>query len=250
MKLYTLALFASAITLCSCKKLFNKDSCKPENEISQLTITTNSPVVTGWPIYLSATPTMTNLFHWSGPHGWEKDYQVYASNANEQEILNASFADSGTYKLELKNSEGCVESRGFANVKVIAPPAPPCTVTNNSSTSSVIGVGGTTYPFVNFSSSTYYIAQAIGSGQTLYFYFIGNVPPKPGVYKTAGYTPTKDTEVGCWISVFPHDFINQQGQDVYVNLVGGKTQVSFCNANFSNPLGSTIPKISARITQP
>ena len=250
MKLCTLVVVFLVVLFSSCKKTANNNGCLPESSIRQITITTNSPVVEGWPIYFSSTATMASMFHWSGPNGWDINYQYYASDANEQQKLNATFADSGTYKLELRNSDGCVESRGFATVKVIPAPNPPCTVANNSSTSNVVGVGGNTYTYINFSaSSSYYIAQASGGGETLYFYFQGNVPPKPGVYKTSGYSPGKETEVGCWISVFPYDFINQQGQDVYVTKVNGKTQISFCNCVFSNPLGSSVIKISARVTQ-
>lgn len=243
------ALFLLGYCFSACQKI-KTDTCKPESQITRFTITTNSPVVEGWPIYLSTTATMGSLFHWSGPNGWDINYQYYSSSANEQQRLNATFADSGEYKLELRNTEGCIDSRGFATVKVIPAPLPPCTVANNSSTSNVVGVGGNTYTYINFSPSTYYVVQASGGGETLYFYFQGSVPPKPGVYKTSGYAPTTETQVGCWISNYPYDFINQPGQDVYVNKVNGKTQVSFCNCVLSNPLGSTVIKVSARITQP
>jgi hypothetical protein len=230
----------------SCKKTGNGNCPDP----TDITITTNSPVVLGWPIYVSSTATMSYMYHWTGPNGWDINYNFYASDAYSQQRLNATYADSGLYKLELRNSDGCVVERGTTTIKVIAAPAPPCSITNNSSTSNIIGVGGVTYTNIYFTPSTFYAVQGTGGGQSITMYFQGNVPPKPGVYKTSGYAPTKDTEVGCWITASPYDFINQAGQDVYVNLVGGKTQISFCNCNFTNPLGSTIPKISAKITQP
>lgn len=251
MKQYILFLLLFSVIFNSCRKSgTTSDGCLVSNTVPSIAITSNSPVVEGWPIYVSTTATMANMFHWTGPNGWDINYQYFSSNANEQQRLNASFADSGLYRVELRNSDGCVEYRGSVNVKVIPAPQPPCTLTNNTSTSSVVGVGGSTYPNIYFQSSTFYTVQASTYGESLTFYFIGNTPPKPGVYKTAGYAPTKETEVGCWITVSPYDFINQSGQDVYVTKVNGKTQVSFCNCTFTNPLGPTKPKISAKIVQP
>lgn len=251
MKQHILLLIASIVFFSSCEKDGTDGSgCIPASAVQQVTITSNSPVVEGWPIYLSTTATMGNMFHWTGPNGWDINYSYFSSDANSQQRLNASFADSGLYKVELRNADGCVEYKGSVNVKVIAAPQAPCTLANNTSTTTLIGVGGSTYTNIYFQSSTYYTVQAVAPGESITFYFTGNVPPKPGIYKTAGYGPTKETEVGCWISKFPYDFINEVGQDVYVTKVNGKTIVSFCNCTFTNPISATKPKISAKIVQP
>jgi hypothetical protein len=164
----------------------------------------------------------------------------------------ASYSDSGTYKLEVKQAE-CLEAKGTVQIKVIPPPTAPCSVTNNTSTSSVVGVGGDTYSSVSFSNNivTAYPAGSISNG-ALRFRFWGNVPPKPGKYKTNGGTFSDvEKEVACWIGYFPAtDFICKVGQDVYVTMVNGKMQVSFCSCGFTNPLGSSIITISAKVTQP
>jgi hypothetical protein len=240
-------LVSIVIIFISCKKMGNGNDC---GAAQQVVVTSNSPVIEGWPIYLSTTATMGDMFHWTGPNGWDINYQFYASDANSQQRANATLADAGLYKVDLRNADGCVEYSGSVDVKVIPAPSAPCSLTNNTSTTTVVGVGGSTYTNIYFQSSTYYTVQATTPGESLTFYFIGNVPPKPGIYKSSGYGPTNETEVGCWISKFPYDFINEPGQDVYVTRVNGKTQVAFCNCTFTNPLGSTKPKISAKIVQP
>jgi hypothetical protein len=248
----TVYFFLFALTTCSlfsCLKPAGDDNACPPT--TAVTITTNSPVIVGWPLTLSTADDMSFLYKWSGPNGFNVDYNYHSSTAYLQGKLVTTMADAGVYRIERRYSDGCVFDTGSVVVQIINPPLPPCTVTNNSSTSNVIGVGGVPYGNLYFTGGGgIYTVQGTGGGQSITFHFNGNTPPKPGVYKTSGYFAMDEATVGVYITASPYDFINNSGQDVYVNLVGGKTQVQFCNATFSNPLGSTVIKISAKLTEP
>jgi hypothetical protein len=230
----------------SCEKLSEKEPC----ELKNIQISSNSPVIEGWPIYLSTRPSQTERFNWAGPNG-----QITTQGAqNDIQVLNAKLSDSGSYSLTIMNTFGCTEYSGTTFIKVISPPAAPCSITNNTSTSTVIGVGGNNYTYVSFTnnSATAYPYVA-SSNEALQFRFFGNTAPKPGLYKTNGsiYSLDKENEVGCYISTFPaSNFVNKEGQDVYVTRVNGKLQIAFCDCQFTNPVGTAVIKISARITQP
>jgi hypothetical protein len=232
--------------LSSCDKISDKEPCI----LKDIEVTTNSPVIEGWPIYLSTRPSQTESFNWQGPNG-----KITTSGAqNSIQVLNAAFSDSGIYKVELTNTFGCLEYTRSTIIRVIPAPFAPCTVTNNTSTSTVIGVGDESYTYVSFTNNIAIGYPNIASSyNTLIFNFFGNAIPKQGVYKTTGgmYSLNKETEVGCFINAFPTTyFINKEGQNIYVNKVNGKLQISFCNADFTNPIGTSAIKISAKITEP
>ena len=233
--------------LSSCFKISDKEPC----DLKDIEVTTNSPVIEGWPIYLSARPSQTESYNWVGPKG-KISPQGYEQNSIQ--VLNSTYADSGIYKLELTNTFGCLEFSRSTLIKVIPPPLAPCVVTNNSSTSTVVGVGGTNYTYVSFSNNVANAYPVVSSSENaLNFRFYGNVTPKPGVYKTTQSINIIDNEnqVGCWIRKFPlYEFICLERQDVYVNKVNGKLQISFCNAQFTNPIGTSVIRISAKITEP
>lgn len=229
----------------SCEKFSDKEPC----ELKNIQITSNSPVIEGWPIYLSTRPSQTERFNWAGPKG-----QITTQGAqNDIQVLNSKLSDSGSYSVIVTNTFGCTEYNGNTFVKVVPPPSAPCNIANNTSTSSVIGIGDNTYTYVSFTNNTAIAYPYLGSGsQALQFRFFGNTAPKPGLYKTSGglYSLDKENEVGSYISAFPNDFVNKQGQDVYVTRVNGKLQIAFCNCQFTNPLGSSVIKITAKITAP
>ncbi len=235
--------------LFSCKKIENPSDICPAAAV--VDISSNSPVIEGWPLTLTTADDFSFLYKWTGPNGWEIDYTFHSSDAYLQGKLVTTMADAGIYKVQRRYSDGCVFDEGSTTVEIIAPPPPPCSITNNSSTSNVIGVGGVTYSNLYFTGGGgIYTVQSSSGGQTITFHFNGDAAPKPGIYKTSGYFATDEKTVGVYITASPYDFINNSGQDVYVNKVNGKTQVAFCNCTFSNPLGSTIIKISAKLTEP
>jgi hypothetical protein len=258
MKNNILTLFFISILFASCKKttVENDDSTTPGancGKIENASISTNSPVVVGWPIEISASSNLYGIYKWVSPVGSSLEQSGFISSYTYAYYKNvASFSDSGTYKLEVKIS-GCVQDTGTVKIKIIPPPTAPCNITNNTSTSNIIGVGGDTYTYRDFTNNVVTAYPNIASSEgALHFSFWGNAAPKPGKYKTNGSTfSTVETEVGCWLSYFPgRQFINKVGQDVYVNIVNGKMQISFCNAEFTNPIGTSIIRISTKITQP
>lgn len=247
--LRTVFFMMGIVSFVSCKKVTTPAvDCPPASTVG---ITTNSPVIVGWPLTLTTADDFSFLYKWTGPNGWEIDYNYHASDAYIQGKLVTTMADGGVYKVQRRYSDGCVFDEGTTTVEIIAPPPPPCNIPNNSSISNVVGVGGVTYSNLYFyGGGGIYTVQSTAGGETITFHFNGDTAPKPGIYKTSGYFATDEKTVGVYITASPYDFINIGGQDVYVNLVNGKTQVAFCNCNFTNPLGSTVIKISAKLTEP
>jgi hypothetical protein len=240
--------------LFSCVIIFIFISCKKDincGDTYNIQISTNSPVIVGWPIYLNTTSDEANLFHWTGPNGWDVNYEIHSTDASSQQKAIANLADAGLYKVELRSSEGCIIFRGTTNVQVIPPPAAPCTITNNSCSSNTTGFSVNNYTYINFSNNESTVeASGSSNNQVLKFRFKRNQIPKPGIYKSSGYSSDDDVNVGCWISAFPNDFMCQPNQSIYVNRINGKLQVAFCNLEFSNPIGSSILKVSAKVTNP
>lgn len=239
------------IIIPSCQK--SSANCPDALSVS---IQYNGPVVEGWPLILTANVQSTAyLYKWTGPNGWKQEYETYASDAYLQERQNISFADAGEYKLQLVNTDGCVEYEGTINVEVIAAPSPPCNISANSSISSAAGVGE--YYFTNryFSPSSghYLISGSEGGagGDYMRFAFLGESLPLPGVYKTGGYFGMEPGKVGLYVSSGTYDFVANQGHNVYVSKVNSKIEVSFCSLVFNNPLSPSHPiTISAKIVQP
>jgi hypothetical protein len=235
--------------LVSCSK---PDKC---SDPLSLTIDNNGPVYPGWPLYLEAdVRSSAYLYKWSGPNGWKKDYQSYASDAYYQQILNMTTAEAGEYKLRLINTEGCIAYEGTTTVQVLPAPTVPCSVTANTSTSSVAGVGG--FSFVNPSfqpGGSYYFVYGsqVVNGPFMRFAFLGNTPPLPGVYKTSGFFSINPGDVGLYIETVTYQFVANPDQTVYVNKVNNKLEVTFCSVKFNNPINPANPiTISAKIVQP
>jgi hypothetical protein len=255
MKTNILALFLLFALFTSCKKTSTAEDDTTPNCVAPYiaSIATNSPVVVGWPIDISTSNNMYGYYTWFSPSGGTLEQKGFTSSSFYGYYKSAaSFSDSGTYRLEVKIN-GCLQDSGNFKIKIIAPPTPPCTTTNNTSTSNVIGVGGDTYTSRDFNNNVITAYPSIGSSEgALHFSFWGNTAPKPGKYKTNGSTFSGvETEVGCWLTYFPgRQFINKANQDVYVNMVNGKMQISFCSCGFTNPIGASAITISARITQP
>ena len=255
MKYISFLLAVCTITLVSCTKSNvssntnnngnNNNNCPTTYSTS---LTSNSPVIVGWPLELTTNDDMSYLFNWAGPNGFSIDYSYYASNAGEQGIAVTSFADSGVYTVQLLTPDGCVAYEGTTDVQIVPAPSAPCNLPENSSISNVIGVGGLTYDGVTFNGNAI-SGYNSASQETLYFNFNGSSLPTPGVYTTSGYYAMNDTTVGCYFDDFPDDFLLNNGL-VYVTSVNGKLQVSFCNCSVSNPLGGVQIYASASLTQP
>ncbi len=242
----TLILASVFLTTLSCKK--NQECSDPE----LITLTASTPVYEGWPLYLTTQSGSEYSYTWNGPNGWHKESSY--SNMNGTEVIDSMTSEkAGRYVVELKDGK-CIVKRGIVDVAISPVPTPPCSIANNSSTTNLGGVGGVTYTYINCGSSgSTYTVQASAGTQAITFNFDGDHPPLPGVYKTeAGYYPSWDSKnkVAVYIGTGFQDFIIKQDYDVYVNKVNGKTVISFCNAGFSNPVGSTNIVISAKVTLP
>ena len=233
----------SLVFFSSCSK---GGGCEPP---SPITINHNGPVVEGWNLNLQSDyVTSEYIYKWSGPNGWTA--QTSGSDANLVSIENITAAGSGEYKVQLVK-KGCVEYEGKVDIEVIAPPAPPCTLAANTSTSTVAGVGGYSFSSRSFgASSGHYMVDAGEGGDEIRLSFVGNTPPIPGTYKTNGYWGLEPGKVGLYISAGVYDFVANPDQTVYVTKVNNKLEVSFCTVRFNNPLGSAVINISARIVQP
>jgi hypothetical protein len=190
---------------------------------------------------------MSYTYRWTGPNGFLVNYDYYSSSAYSQGKLTTVLADSGVYKVEMIDAEGCVAREGTALVKIISTPAPPCSLPANASVAVTGFLGGSSFtPYVIGGN----YVEAHGNGETLKLNFDINITePKPGIYKSSGYFARNEKEVGVWIKVGFTDFLSM-GQDVYVSTVGGKLDISFCSHVFSNPVSSTPLKVSARIVEP
>jgi hypothetical protein len=238
----------SLVALPSCIK--NTSQCPPTEH--SITIETNSPVIEGWNLELKAPDqTMEYKYRWTGPDGWTQHYTYMSSEANQQERLNVTAAAAGEYKLVLVTADGCVEYVGSTIVEVIPAPVAPCTVAANTSTSSVVGVGGQAFTSRYFAQeSGHYMVTAGAVGESMVLSFHGNGELVPGVYKTNGYWGLEYGKVGLYINVSPYEFVAHPDQTVYVNKVNNKLEVSFCSLKFNNPLSPANPiTISAKIVQ-
>jgi hypothetical protein len=234
------------ITLFSCKK--EKEEC---GVIITSTIDSNGPVIVGYPIEISTTSYDGRYSTWRTPSGGTLEEAGFIQIGNEKYRKEvASYSDSGIYKVELFY-RSCAQYAGSTLIKVTAPPLPPCNVANNTSTSTVVGVGGNAYSYVYITNNGSSIS-ASGNNETLNLRFPNNVRPRNGIYITSGASgPTQSTtEVSCWISSGAYNFANQAGQSIYVNTINGKMQIGFCNSLFTNPLGTSIIRISAKLTEP
>lgn len=234
------------VVLSSCEK--KSDGCPAP---SPITIKNNGPIVAGWPLQLEAEFQSTSyLYHWTGPNGWEKHYQTYASDAYLQERTNMTTADAGVYKLQLIQGD-CIKYEGTINIEVKAAPLPSCNIAANTSTSSVAGIGDMSFSYRNSAASSgTYIMTGSEPGQSMKISFLGDVPPLPGTYKTNGYWPFSPGKVGLYITSNTYDFVANPDQTVYVNKVNNKLEVTFCGVRFNNPLGSPNPiTISAKMVE-
>lgn len=243
-----------SVSLFSCQKNSSGNNCPAPSSVE---ILNNGPVTEGWNLHLQASFQSTGyLYNWYGPNGFKVEYSYYANDAYLQERQGVTSKDAGEYKLQLKNTDGCIEYEGTVQIEVVPAPTPPCNVTANTSISSVAGVGDYTFNNHSFSSTNdfYYVTGSeTVPGDYMRFAFLGSNPPLPGVYKTSstGTFGTVPGTVGLYIETVTSQFVAHPNQNVYVNKVNNKLQVSFCSLLFNNPISPSHPiTISTKLTQP
>jgi hypothetical protein len=246
MKFKNILFFVTIVLLLSCEKT-NDNPCEAPDTISMIN---NGPKIIGWPIEISVSSYSGN-YKWVSPNGGTMEQAGFVSigsNAYRKDVT--TYADSGLYRIEIRN-EDCLEYIANTQVKLTAAPLAPCSSSNNTSTSTVGGVGGTTYTNISFGNNGNNIQASGANGETLNIQFAGTIKPREGKYTTtAGSGTLSSFQVSCWITKFPYDFNDMSGQDMFVNNVNGKMQISFCSNQFTNPLGSSVIKVSGKIVEP
>jgi hypothetical protein len=239
--------FATILALFfSCEK-DNSSNCEAPDTIPMIN---NGPKIVGWSLEISAG-SYGGTYKWITPSGGTMEQAGFVSTGTHSYRKDATnYNDSGLYRIEVKDDDGCLEYIASTQVKIITPPVAPCNIPTNSSTTTLGGVGGTNYSNISFGNNGNNILAMGANGETLNIRFAGVGKPREGRYTTVYGGTTSLFHASCTITKFPYDFNDMEGQDIYVNTINGKMQVSFCNNQFTNPLSSSIIRISAKITEP
>lgn len=250
-----LPVFFVTISFCSCKKSSDENTCAPT---VVLNITGPGTVTQGWNAVLSIAYAEPNYTYFaSGPNGWSVQLsgrQVIKTNMQLQ--------DAGTYFIRSYNSQNCMMQEGSHAVTVTTIQNAPCegTLTNNSSTTNFPGLSSFNYSSVTFtpditnskSTVTGLTAAPIPANTYLALIFSGTNIPKPGKYKTiyAYNAAGVEDEVAVHFNDGTTNklYLSAVGQDVYVTLVNGKTQICFCNLAVSYTISGIPYYISGKIT--
>lgn len=224
-----------AFIFMSCNKSSDNNSCPGT---SNTTIYTNHSV-----IYDGATLSMStslpgsnpNTFQWTGPGNWTSNQQIVVRT-------NMQSQDAGVYTIKVYNFNNCLIYTGSSNIQVTPAPPPPCTVTNNTITSTPFGIvnynfpsGISTYPY----QSNYYYTGVTATNDRIDISFSGSHIPYPGIYRSVILLPAQEDYVYIVINTSTGtQYRSKGGDDLYVNNVGGKMVVTFCNFtmyDFGNP---------------
>jgi len=220
--------------------------------VQTVTINQNGPVVAGWPLRLEAdVQNGKYIYKWSGPNGWSKQYDRYTSGAYVQDFEGVFPVDAGEYKLQLLNTDGCVEYDGSTLVNVTSTPL--CNTAANTSTSSIVGLGN-----FNFSTRTFiagnghYVMTGAETvpGDYMAIVFPSIALPQLSIYETGAQMGTEAGKVGLFISVGGSTYLANPGQPVFVTRVNNKIEIAFCSVQFENLNPANPLIISAKIVEP
>lgn len=237
--LHSLAIL-SGLSFVAC----NKDSCKT-SKISSASLSYEKPLYKGFPLRLYTESSTSYFYRFRGPNHLD----INTSNESTYYVHSSTDADTGFYTVQISNND-CVIKDGKVRVVFDTPPAPPCAIANNTSTTNTVGIGGVSYGYVSMDlfGSPKIVGQA--SNQSLHIQFQHDFTPKPGVYNsTMDNSPDAPNEVYVYI-IKSQTYVMLSGTSVYINEVNGKLQVSFCNADFSYSTSSPNVTISAKLTVP
>lgn len=221
----------------------DKNECKHKN-IKQVSLTYEKPLYKGFPLLLNAEAGSNYYYRFRGPNNLDLNN---SNNFSYYKHVSTS-EDEGFYAVQISNND-CVIGEGKVNVVFDTPPAPPCSVANNSSTTNLIGIGGVNYGYISYSNMSYPTLTGSANDQSLTFRFAHEFTPLPGVYTSVDGNPQKNNEVLVYITK-NQIFYMYSGYKIYINEVNGELHVSFCSANFTNPIGSSTITISAKLARP
>jgi|GEM_PF-3004619 len=247
---FTFYLAIAFIFLNSCEKQ-EKDECN--NTPTPLSISTNGPITEGWPLTFTLSGYESGYaytYRLLGPNGFlqKKQLNTNSYEAGKITLDSVSVNDSGDYQIELLY-EGCLIKKGSTNVQVTATPSPPCSIPNNSSTTTVNGLGGGNYYLISADDGFNYEVSASSDNGTIHFIFKDD-EPKPGMYMAdPGDSPSAINQVSVYIQLGTYYYFLESNTSVYVNKVNGKLQFAFCDGHFVINTNNTAI-ISAKLTLP
>lgn len=234
--------------------LFNT-GCKKSNpcpDTSIITITANEAQITrGWKLELSVPRNNLYTYNWYGPDGWS----VESSGAT---VLreNLQDANAGLYRMQAYDFKGCLVQQGEIWIGVRDATPSPCinSIANNTFISNIPHIGNFSFNSVMFyNMAPHYLGgdgmyNSNGTGPFMRCTFVAGAKPVPGIYKTSnpysGYPQYGQVQI--IIAGSTNTLGAKAGQDVYVNVVNGETQITMCNLQVAYLL--TPLYFSSRIT--
>lgn len=221
-----------------------------------VTVAANYQTITqGWDLKLSADYNSLYRYLWTGPNGWTME-----TTAAVVTRVNMQMQDAGNYSVRVFNSNNCEVYVGSLAVTVAPVQTSPCdgTLTNNTCTSDIFGLPTFTYTNIYFGNhptnqtSSVSCYPAVPGNTNMSFTFLGHMRPRPGLYKTIyGYNAFREeNEVSMYLynPATGKHHITSFGYNVYVNLVNGKTQISFCNIEVRDAPSGNLNYISGKLT--
>lgn len=230
-------------------------SCRKEEceAFGSLYVTTDGDVYEGWPLKLYSETTSNYRVQISGPNGFYRKFSEGEYYSGVLTIDSTTAEHSGNYTIEYWEGE-CLIRSGTVNVSILPAPTPPCNMSNNTGTSSIGGIGPTSYNYAYGSAfSGYYRAYgASGTSNQMNFTFNGTSRPAAGKYKSSGsYFPEEGIDQ-CSVQLITsmYDFFILDNQDIYVNYVNNQLVITMCPSEFFNSISSTPLYISAKIVVP
>jgi hypothetical protein len=249
----SLLVVLSVISFSACKK--SGENCPAKANVS---VTANYTSITeGWDLNLSVNYNSLYKYVWIGPNGWT----MQASGATVTRT-NVQLQDAGMYYVKAYSTSNCEVQEGSLAITVTTVQNAPCegTLANNTCTSDVPGLSSFTFNSVNLGYNTTnnssqvscYIVPPAPGNPSMTFTFTGHNKPKPGLYKTIFGFNVFGKEDEC--SFYFHDpnsgkiYIASGGQNVYVTLVNGKTQICFCNTEVRDAPSGNLKTASGKLT--
>jgi hypothetical protein len=224
-----LLIFFIAVLL-GCNK--NSDNCPATGTT---VVSSNYNIVyEGRTLTLGTGSSAGNTYSWTGPGGWTSTQPSPSRN-------NMQPQDAGNYSVKIYDLKNCNVFNGSKNIQVTPPPVAPCTPFNNTITSSYAPIGNFNFPTgassYAYQASYYYTVVAVNN-ERIDIQFSGTQRPEPGLYKTVFNLSTPDDFVYFVINSGVRQFRSKGADEVYVNNVGGKMIVTFCNVTmyeWNNP---------------
>ena len=235
------------ISFSACKK----NKCEGTKE---LTVSTVGDVYEGWPLEIYSESSSYDHVQITGPNGFIKVYNSGEYFSGIQTIESTTLANSGTYTVEYWGEGECLLKSGTVDVTILPAPTPPCSMPNNTGSSSIGGIGPTSYTsaFGNELSGYYHIYGSQSTYQQMNINFNGTHRPKAGKYITSGsyYPEDGSNQCSVYLTTSYNDFFVKDNEDVYVTYEGDQLIITLCSVQFSNSVSSTDLFISAKIVVP